>query len=130
MTTRAELNVRAEGYEFSGIYERYKPEAKERAKKKREEGYKARVIFEPASKYSRGSRSGGWSVFIKPTGAKLKELEAEKVAKEEKRLEHLKMVKEYLMTRTGVELVELVLELNANDECCLLSWARKRKIIV
>jgi hypothetical protein len=52
------------GYVFTGAYSHDKEEMKERAAKERAKGNKAMVVDEPPSKYSRGSRGMGYSVYF------------------------------------------------------------------
>lgn len=57
------LQAEKAGYVFHGAYGRYKDEIKERAKKLRALGNKAIVVTVPDSKYSRGPRGCGYSVY-------------------------------------------------------------------
>ena len=54
-----------QGLNFTGIYSFSKEEVKERIAKVRKDKPKARIvmIWEPSSKLSRGSHSGGWSAY-------------------------------------------------------------------
>jgi len=51
------------GYVFTGIYSWDHKEVKARAAELRKQGNKALTIYEPASKYSRSSSGGGYSVY-------------------------------------------------------------------
>ena len=59
-----EVHARQKGYCFTGAYSHDKEEMKERAKAERAKGNKAVVVNEPPSKYSRGSRGMGYSVYF------------------------------------------------------------------
>lgn len=60
-----EKEAMAQGYQFTGIYERAtkKDIVKAQAATLRKLGNKAIVVKVPDSKYSRGPRSYGWSVY-------------------------------------------------------------------
>jgi hypothetical protein len=126
---KAERRAIDDGYNCTGIYEWSKDIAKDRAKKERQKGYKARIVFKPSSKYTRGDHCGGYSVYTKPTAKKIKELAAQAVVKEQQKIANLTAIKHYLLARTGEELVELIKETQDNSESFLLYWARKKEII-
>ncbi|HCY07147.1 MAG TPA: hypothetical protein DHS57_07865 [Erysipelotrichaceae bacterium] len=103
------------GYRFTGVYYLDKEETK--ARKAEFKGFKTLLVFEPSSKYSRGFRSGGWSIYAEPkyfTMKLIKELE-EKINYEKTELELLE--KEYLkkideVKRKAAENRKLLLEMN------------------
>ena len=64
--TQKERNLISKGYQFSGVYTRDLDEAKERAKKFREEGYYAQVVTK--SYEGRIYNTTGHSVFTKKRG--------------------------------------------------------------
>ena len=56
--------LESEGYQFHGAYSSTDKEGiKRRAAELRKEGHKARVVYEPGSKYARGYSGGGWSIY-------------------------------------------------------------------
>ena len=103
------------GYRFTGVYYLDKEETK--AKKAEFKGFKTLLVFEPSSKYSRGFKCGGWSIYAEPkyfTMKLIKELE-EKINYEKTELEFLE--KEYLkkideVKRKAAENRKLLLEMN------------------
>ena len=123
-----------DGYNFSGVYDSFKEPVKKRAAELKKEGYLVRVVFVPASKFSRGCGSGGYSVYTKSTKKLELALKAKKEKAEKTKQDNLKTIKDYLTTRTGVELVDLLKKVLEDDflkngEFELLSWAKKEKII-
>ena len=132
--TKAERDAMDDGYYFSGIYEYFKSEATEKATEKRKQGYMAKTVFVPSSKYSRGHRAGGYSVYIKPTKKKIKEIEKRKAQEEKTKQDNLKTIENYLDIKTGAELMEhlkkiLKSDFSGHGEVGLLSWATQEKII-
>lgn len=85
METELQRQLEESGYSFTGIYDFFKDNVKERADELRKEGYFVRVIFVPGSKHSRGGGGGGYSAYSKPKPEKIKELELQKID-EKKRL--------------------------------------------
>ena len=71
------IEATQKGYVFTGAYSHNKEEMKERAKAERAKGNKACVVEVPSSKYSRGYRGMGYSVYYI-------ESEANKAAREAK----------------------------------------------
>ena len=106
--TKAMQNAEADGYTREGYYYLFKSGAKAMAVQLRKEGYRARCIFQPSSPYARGGNSGGYKIYTKPTEKKLKEIEVEKIAKQVKSINDLRMIKDYLSKRNPGELVNLL----------------------
>lgn len=61
-----EKQAEQKGYMFTGSYERDKEIIKERAKEYKQKGYKVIICDVPDSKYSRGPRSMGYSIYAEP----------------------------------------------------------------
>jgi predicted RNA-binding protein YlxR (DUF448 family) len=58
-----EKQAEKNGYNFTGSYSHDKEEQKNEAKKIREQGFKACVVNNPPSRYSRSHRGMGYSVY-------------------------------------------------------------------
>jgi len=104
----------SKGYVFTGAYSHDKEEMKERARAERAKGNKAVVVDEPASKYSRGCRGMGYSVYyIESEANKATRLHGEKSHRlAQLRQELAKVHAEQV--RLNTQIVELEKEL-AND---------------
>ena len=115
-----------EGYEFTGAYSRNKEEMKEGAKKERKEGYKAIVVYVPSSKYSRGYRGGGYSVYRKDTPKTIERKENERKEKEQKLMADTMAINSYFLSLPKEDIVKLFIDEKGDK---LFSWARENKII-
>lgn len=80
--------LESEGYTFQGCYSWNQTEVKERAAELRKQGNKARVVYEPGSKLSRGHRGGGYSVYWKESEANIAARLEDDRLREIARLEH------------------------------------------
>jgi hypothetical protein len=102
----------ANGYVFLGAYSHNKEEMKERAKRERAKGNKAVVVNVPPSKYSRGSRGMGYSVYFIESEANKKKRTREnlelKIAG--KKLELDRLINEAYEIRIKLEELEIELE--------------------
>ena len=126
--TKRERQLMEDGYSFTGIYERNKGAAKNRALQKQRDGYYAVVVTIPDSPLSRGTVGKGYSVYAKPTAKKEAMLEAKKEAAITQRKADVKAIEFHLLSRTKESLIEYLIEaLGGKDE--LIPWARKKQII-
>ena len=90
-----EKQARDKGYIFTGIYERDKEEVKSRKKDLEFENYRTVLVVVPDSKYSRGPKGTGYSLYVETkyfTDARIKDLffQLEEIQdrKEEAKVEH------------------------------------------
>lgn len=128
MGTQAAKNLENDGYRFTGIYASCKGDVVERAAELRKDGYLARIVLVPPSKYARGDGRTGYSVYSKPTARKAKELAEQKIAEELLRSIDLASIKIHLLEMTGAELMDILVEAKGS-EAAVLQWARKETII-
>jgi hypothetical protein len=93
MSDTAEIRqLRAEGFTFHGSYSFRKEEIKQRAAELRKQGHKARMVYIPSDKLSRGHSGGGYSIYWI-------ESEASKIARaEEARLSAIRNIERELAT--------------------------------
>jgi len=76
-----EVQAQKKGYVFTGAYSHNKEEMKEQAAQERAKGNRAMVVDAPTSKYSRGFREMGYSVYFieSETNKMLRETEAKAI---------------------------------------------------
>lgn len=82
------------GYQFTGVYSFDKEETKSR--KAEYKGFKTLLVFEPSSKYSRGYRGGGWSIYAEPKYFIVKSIKELKEKIDYEKTELKTLEKEYL----------------------------------
>jgi hypothetical protein len=83
-----------DGYKFTGIYSFDRDEAKEEAKKERQKGYLARIVYTPGG----GGGCCGYSVYKKPNKKK-----AAKINVVNKMLESLQKVKNEFIEKIKIQ---------------------------